>query len=143
MDITVEMIGSPAYGTSIRTYRAKVPLTAFVTANDAKALFAFPAGTTILAAKCQVLEATDGSVALDVGTYAVSTTGGVGTAVDADAIVAGGAITSATAEGAYLAVASTAHGAQMTADVIVQATAKTVTTAATKGTVYIEVATLQ
>lgn len=141
MDLTFDCIGNPGYGVSFRNYVANIPLANFTTTALTQTLFVIPKGATVVSAKAEVTEETDGSVAMDIGTYAITTAGAVGSAIDADDLYDGIAVTSSSDQGTILAKAATALGIQLTQDAVVQAVA-TITTAATKGTVRIEVVTI-
>lgn len=142
MDLAFNFIGHPTYGVSFRGYEADIPLSEFSSANAIMPLFVIPKGSTIVSVKAFVSQETkSGNVAIDIGTYGITSTGGIGAAIDGDALFDGITVTSSSAAGAVLAKAATANGLQVTQDVLIQA-AGTVTVAATDGIVHVEVITL-
>jgi hypothetical protein len=143
MELTFKPIGAPAYGTAFRSYIATIPLKDLGTANNTLPLFVVPKGSTIVAVKLVCTEDSNGAGTIDIGTYNI-TNGAVGTAIDADALYAAAAYATTTKVGDLLAKAATAIGTQVTADVVVQASAKTVTEGSvpTKGALQLEVVTL-
>lgn len=140
MDLAFDYIGHPGYGVSTNIYEATIPLKDVTT--TAIPLFVIPKGSTVLAVKTYLADEADGTVTVNIGTYNIADTGAVGTAIDADGLVAAAEVTADTAVGTVYAKAATANNLQFTQDVVVQVVASDVTKAATKGSIRIEVATL-
>lgn len=143
MELTFKPIGAPAYGTAFRSYIATIPLKDLGTVGKTLPLFVAPKGSTIVAVKLVCSEDSNGAGSIDIGTYKI-TNGAVGTAIDADALYAAAAYATNTTVGALLSKASTAIGTQVTEDVVIQVSAKTVTEGSvpTKGALQLEVVTL-
>ena len=143
MELTFNPIGAPAYGTAFRSYIATIPLKDLGVANNTLPLFVIPKGSTIVAVKLVCTEDSNGGGSIDIGTYKI-TNGAVGAVVDADALYVGAAYAATTKFGDLFAKAATATNTQVTEDVVIQVSAKTVTegSAATKGALQLEVVTL-
>lgn len=141
---TCKLYGVPGYGSSMRTYRATVPLKDFTAAGDVAGLFVIPKGSTVVATKAFLEAETDGTLNVSVGTWAIATDGSIGTAIDADAFYASTALAPTSVAGAILAAAATAK-LQTTADTIVGVTvpAQGLTTAANEGAIFVEITTIQ
>lgn len=154
MELTFNPIGAPAYGTAFRSYIATIPLKDLGAEDNTLPLFVIPKGSTIVAVKLVCTEDSNGAGSIDIGTYKI-TNGAVGTAVDADALYAASAYavttydnygkpTGGTYVGTLLNKAATATNTQMSEDVVIQVSAKTVTEGSvpTKGALQLEVVTL-
>ena len=143
MELTFNPIGAPAYGTAFRSYIATIPLKDLRVAGNTLPLFVVPKGSTIVAVKLVCTEDSNGAGSIDIGTYKI-TNGAVGTANDADALYAAAAYATTTKVGDLFAKAATATNTQMSEDVVIQVSAKTVTEGSvpTKGALQLEVVTL-
>lgn len=142
MELTFKPIGNPAYGTAFRSYIATIPLKDLGTEGKTLPLVVVPKGSTVVAVKLTCTEETNGAGTIDIGTYGITSAGAVGSAVDADVLYAAAAYATTNKVGDLIAKAATATGLQTATDVVIQASAKTATTAATKGAFLLEVVTL-
>jgi hypothetical protein len=142
MELTFNPIGAPAYGTAFRTYIATIPLKDLGTESKTLPLFVVPKGSTIVAVKLVCTEYSDGAGTVTVAPYGITAAGAVGTAITDGELYKTKTYAVTTKVGDLLAKEATAIGTQMTADVVIQAVAASVTTAATKGALQLEVVTL-
>lgn len=142
MELTFNPIGAPAYGTAFRSYIATIPLKDLGVAGNTLPLFVIPKGSTIVAVKLVCTEDSDGVGTVDIGTYGITDGGAVGAVVTATALYSAAAYADTDKVGTLYAKAATAIGTQVATDVVIQASAKAVTTAAKKGALQLEVVTL-